>query len=157
MKGVKLFMTSLTELKEQLIELLRQVGVHLEEDKLMIVSRGFPHLVPFRPGILYVYTFKFNGEYLKIGKAGKKSRARLQHHHYNPASSPSNLALSLLLDVTMKEYNITNEDVGAWIKNNVERVDIEIDEDAGVFVQNYIEAALHCMFRPKYEGFESQR
>ncbi|QAY66352.1 hypothetical protein [Paenibacillus protaetiae] len=144
-------------MKEQLLDLLKQVGVTLADHKLLVKHRGMPHEVPFKGDKLYVYTFKFDGQYLKIGKAGKKSKARLQHQHYSPTSSASNLALSLLQDENMKKYNITNENVGAWIRNNVERVDIEIDEDAGVFVQNFIEAALHCMFKPKYEGFESQR
>ncbi|MFC4596870.1 hypothetical protein [Cohnella hongkongensis] len=150
-------MSSLLDMKEQLYHLLRQVGVHLGEDQLVIQDRGKPHVVPFNENKLYVYTFRFGVEYLKIGKAGKKSKARLQNQHYNPASSQSNLALSILQDKSMERFNLTNENVGIWIKNNVDRVDIEIDENAGVFVQNFIEAALHCMLKPKYEGFESQR
>ncbi|MNL42699.1 hypothetical protein D3C87_1651690 [compost metagenome] len=150
-------MNSLLDMKGHLLHLLGQVGVQLEEDKISIINRGNPHIVPFSADKLYVYTFKFASEYLKVGKAGKRSKARLQSHHYNPASSQSNLALSLLQDNEMKKYNLTKENVGLWIKKNVERVDIEIDECAGVFVQNFVEAALHCMLKPKYEGFESQR
>ncbi|NOU94888.1 hypothetical protein GC093_16905 [Paenibacillus sp. LMG 31456] len=150
-------MHSLREVKPKLLDLLNQVGKGIGENQLTIIDRGRPHLLSFNEKKLYVYTFNYNNVYLKIGKAGNKSKARVIGHHYNPASSQSNLAKSILSDESMKIYNLNENSVGNWIKNNVDRVDIELNAEVGVFVMNFIEAALHCMYLPKYEGFETQR
>ncbi|MOA62855.1 hypothetical protein D3C78_1884020 [compost metagenome] len=52
---------------------------------------------------------------------------------------------------------LRNLSIGDWIKNNVERIDLEIDATLGVFTLNLIEAILHCLYLPRYEGFKSQR
>ena len=104
-----------------------------------------------------VYTFNYKGNFLKIGKAGPKSKARFVSQHYNSKSAASTLAASILSDIDMKYQGITAENVGDWIKCNCRRIDILIPADMGIFTLELIEAALHYKYEPKYEGFDSQR
>lgn len=57
----------------------------------------------------------------------------------------------------MQIYELTDDTVGDWIKKNVDRIDIEVNESLGVFTLNLIESIMHCLYEPKYEGFEAQR
>jgi len=104
-----------------------------------------------------VYLFKYGDKYLKIGKAGPNSNARFTSQHYNPNSSQSNLAKSILNDPDMDKFNLDNENVGNWIKQNVQRIDILIDSSLTIFVLELFESFLHCKSKPKYEGFQNQR
>ena len=104
-----------------------------------------------------IYTFQRDNRFFKIGKAGRKSDARFRSQHYNPHRANSNLAKSLLDDPEMAPFNLNENNVEQWIRNNIRRIDILIDQDAGIFVLNFLEAFLHCKFKPKYEGFEKQR
>ena len=104
-----------------------------------------------------IYTFQKDGEYLKIGKAGPNSDARFRSQHYSPNRAKSNLAKSLLDDPDMAPNNLGESIIAEWIKNNIRRIDILIDSDTNIFVLNFLEAFLHCKFKPKYEGFENQR
>ena len=123
-----------------------------------VIDRGKPHVPKsLEKGTMGVYTFLFNDEFLKIGKAGPSSNARFSSQHYLPKSSQSNLSKSLLMDETMKEYGITEDNVGDWIKNNTRRIDILLDKDLGIFALELIEAALHYKYEPRYEGYNNQR
>jgi len=62
-----------------------------------------------------------------------------------------------LNDPDMQHYNLNKENIKDWIKNNVVRIDIILDESLGIFVLNFLEAFMHCKLKPKYEGFDSQR
>lgn len=57
----------------------------------------------------------------------------------------------------MQNYELTDDAVGDWIKRNVDRIDIEINESLGIFALNLIESIMHCLYEPKYEGFAAQR
>jgi hypothetical protein len=57
----------------------------------------------------------------------------------------------------MKDKDITENNIGDWIKNNCRRVDILLDWDLGIFSLELIEAALHYKYEPVYEGFVTQR
>ncbi len=123
-----------------------------------IIDRGIPHTPKsLEKGTMGVYTFLYNDEFLKIGKAGPSSNARFTSQHYLPRSSQSNLSKSILMDETMKVYGITEENVGDWIKNNTRRIDILLDKELGIFALELIEAALHYKYEPRYEGFNTQR
>ena len=74
-----------------------------------------------------VYTFWYEGRFLKIGKAGPNSNARFLSQHYNPKSARSTLAASILMDENMQDIGITENNVGDWIKNNCHRIDILIE------------------------------
>ena len=123
----------------------------IEKESYKIIDRGVPHKPEsLEDGKMAVYMFKYGDEYLKIGKVGSKSNARFLSHHYNPKSSGSNLARSLV-----KYDNIEEKGVGDWIKNNCRRVDILLDEELDDFALELVEAILHYRFRPKYEGKNS--
>ena len=134
------------------------LGRVIDNDKIKVIDRGQPHKAPKLPdGKMAVYTFIYNGEFLKIGKAGQNSGPRYTSQHYNPGSAQSNLARSILGDEAMRGMGITEENVGEWIKSNCRRIDIEIDADLGAFTLELVEAILHYKYTPKYEGFDSQR
>ena len=57
----------------------------------------------------------------------------------------------------MDKFNLNNENVGNWIKQNTQRIDILIDSSLPIRVLDLFESFLRCKFNPKYEGCESQR
>ena len=130
----------------------------ISESQIYVQDLGCPHGPKGLPkGKMAIYVFQFKGHFLKIGKAGPNSDARFRSQPYNPNSSQSNLAKSILNDPEMNHYNLDTENIKNWIKNNIARVDIILDESLGIFVLNFLEAFLHCKLKPKYEGFGSQR
>lgn len=130
----------------------------ISRDQYEIIDRGVPHKPSsLKPGKMGVYTFIFQGQFLKIGIVGANSNARFLSQHYNPKSAASTLAASLLTDSEMDKYGFDENTVGDWIKANCRRIDILIDSDISVFARNLIEASFHYRFEPKYEGFKTQR
>ena len=150
-------MIKIGEIKK-FIEIVKYADIIISEDQLKIIDRGCPHLPSgLINGMMGIYIFELNGVCLKIGKAGEKSDARFRSQHYSPKSSQSNLAKSILTDSNMKNYGLDEDNISDWIKNNTRRIDIFIDSKLGIPVLNLLEAYLQCKFKPKYEGFESQK
>lgn len=148
----------MNELKEKIMAVVKMAGTNISEDQLLIIDRGVPHQPDGLPKDCFgIYSFEYNNEFLKIGKAGLNSNPRFRSHHYSPNSSQSNLAKSILNDYDFYSFNLTNNNVGDWIKKNVRRIDFIIDVTLGIFVLNLIEAFLHTYLNPKYEGFKSQK
>lgn len=58
-------MDLLTEIKPFLFKMLNEVNVYPREDQIKITDRGNPHKCTFVDGKMYVYTYRYNGEYLK--------------------------------------------------------------------------------------------
>jgi hypothetical protein len=134
------------------------VGVQLGENQLQFFDRGCPHHPTGLPqGKMGIYIFEYNKDFLKIGKVGHRSGPRFLSQHYNPRSSRSNLAKSILNDNEMARLNLNEMTVGPWIRQNIHRYDVLLDASLGVFVLNLFEAFLQCRFHPKYEGYEEQR
>lgn len=134
------------------------LGKSIDNEKYEIIDRGTPHKPKALPrGMMGVYTFFYEGKFMKIGKAGPKSSARFLSQHYSPKSANSTLAKSILTDKRMQDKGITERNVGDWIKNNCRRVDILLNLDLGIFTLELIEAALHYKYEPIYEGFATQR
>ena len=143
---------------DEFLKALTLAGVTLEKTSIMVDDLGCPHIPRGLPkGKMAVYTFQRDGKYLKIGKVGPKSSARFKNQHYGPHRAKSNLARSLLADADLAMCSLSENNIDQWIRNNIRRVDILIDERTDIFVLNFLEAFLHCKFRPKYEGFESQK
>jgi len=134
------------------------LGRRIDTAKYEIVDLGVPHTPK---GLLYgkmgIYTFSYQDQFLKIGKAGTNSGARFLSQHYNPKSANSTLAASLLKDSDMSVFGIDEANVKDWIKYNCRRIDIVMDSSLGVFALGLVEAVLHYYYEPKYEGFNSQR
>ena len=143
-------------------EIIREVssvlGKPIDRMKYEIIDRGIPHQPKaLSSGMMGVYTFWYEGKFIKIGKAGPKSGARFLSQHYNPQSAKSTLAASILADKRMQDKGIFDSNVGDWIKNNCRRIDILLNSDLGIFALELIEAALHYKYEPIYEGFKTQR
>jgi hypothetical protein len=101
-----------------------------------------PHRSPALPaGAAAVYVFALSevagqnapcGAHtvLKVGKAGPNSEARFKYMHYNPASSQSNLAKSLLSHPILWPWlgieGLTITSVGDWIRTNLDRANFFI-------------------------------
>lgn len=135
-------------------------GVELPEGVIAIEKLAAPHVPPTRlpPGKMAVYVFSNGPDVLKVGKVGAKSQARYTSQHYNPRSAMSTLAASILAD--RERLNLRHVDeaaVGSWIRQNVDRVNLLMDERVGVPILSLLESFLHCRLKPRYEGFKSQR
>jgi hypothetical protein len=105
---------------------------------------------------VYVFIMDSDGVCLKVGKVYKNSNARYFSQHYNPNSSNSNLATSLLYD---NDYNkkIPHGMEDDWIKDNTQRINIIFPVEKEIFTLNLCEAFMQALLKPKYEGFASQR
>ena len=115
-----------------------------------------PNSLP--PGHMAVYSFFWKGQCLKVGKVGSNSNARYLSQHYNPKSSMSNLAASLLkASQEMGLQDLDEHNVGDWIRERTDRVNFILPSKVGVPVLNLLEAFLQCRLNPRFEGFESQK
>ena len=141
------------EIKNLIIEASRLVGAPLEYEKdFEIKYQPINHKpVALPQGKMAVYTFVYNGNFLKIGQASANAGARYRNQHYNPNAANSTLANRLINDP--ENSSLVNEDnVKQWIKENCERYDVIIDKEYGKFALNFIEGMLHYKYKPKYEG-----
>ena len=146
------------EFKDIIVAVSSALGQPIDLDEIEIIDRGVPHTpANLKPGTMGVYTFLYKDQFLKIGKAGPNSNPRFSSQHYNPGSSSSCLADSILEDPDMTVHNLTVKSVGKWIKQNCRRIDILIGAGLDIFTLELIESSLHYKYKPKYEGFSSQR
>jgi hypothetical protein len=157
---------NLSALSQALLDDFRKVvvlarGVSLSPAALSFDSLPAPHTPPpaLTNGNASVYVFIWQEKCLKVGKVGPKSHARFTSQHYSPSSSQSNLAKSILADrEEMRLHNLSESNVGDWIKTNVDRVNFILDvAECGIPVLNLLESFLQCRLQPRFEGFESQR
>lgn len=133
-------------------ELSAKLGYPITSDDYVIEDRGCPHKPNALPkGKCGVYMFFYNGEAMKIGKANIRSKARFKSHHYG-FNAKSSLAKSLVADTAFATLGVGRENAGAWIKENMHRVEIIISGDCGDAATELIESVMHYAFRPRYEG-----
>jgi hypothetical protein len=70
------------------------------------------------------------GTVLKVGKVGPNSGARFRYMHYNPGSSNSNPAKSLLAHPVLWPWlgiqRLTVDSVADWIRGSLDRIDFFI-------------------------------
>ncbi|MBN8571316.1 MAG: hypothetical protein J0M18_16970 [Ignavibacteria bacterium] len=143
------------QLVDDFIKVCNLSNIKLEKDELIIesISDETSHKCKKLPdNCMAIYIFKTKNEYLKVGKVGPKSRARYLHHHYNPKSSGSNLAKSILKDSSFISDFEAIKDVKNWIIRNTIRTNIIVKANKGSLFLNLFEAFLHCRLKPKYEG-----
>ncbi len=123
----------------------------IELSDIEMIHLDAPHSpTSIAKGKMAAYIFSFNDEILKIGIVGAKSNARFLSQHYNPNSSQSNLAKSILND-NQFPARISDSEIKDWIKNNCCRINILISEDKGMHLIRLLEAFLHLRFAPRYE------
>jgi hypothetical protein len=113
-----------------------------------------------------VYCFDYEGIWLKVGKAGPNSGPRWISQHYNPASAPSTLAFSLvkyghfatvehpsLPGLRQRLENVHPDDIGSWIRQHTNRVNLLIRADMGREGLARLEAIAHRFLKPVFEGY----
>ena len=150
----------LTALLDDVRKVVVLAGVPLPPAALSFETLPAPHKPPsaLPSGKMAVYVFVWNGRCIKVGKVGPKSQARYTSQHYSPASSNSNLAKSLVAGhEKLGLSGITEANVGAWIKANVDRVNFLLSAEYGIHVLTLLESFLQCRLNPVFEGFNSQR
>ena len=116
-----------------------------------------PHALPQGNQVVYVFSLALPGSaVLKVGKVGPRSNARFVSQHYNPNSSRSNLAKSLLRHQEMwRQLGIATLDeatVGDWLKTHTARDHFYLDADQSKLLLNLLETFLHGRLRPLFEG-----
>jgi len=134
-------------------------GITISENDILIETLLAPHRPPslLPNGKMAVYIFFWNEKCLKVGKVGQNSNARYTSQHYNPRSSNSNLAKSILLGKDKLGLpSVSETNVGAWIKSNTDRINILLDSRHGIPALTLLESFFQCRLRPYFEGFESQ-
>lgn len=148
--------TLLDEVKkvmEYVEQVSAQLGQPITKGDYYIEDLECPHNKPknLPKGYAVVYMFAYNGEWLKIGKANSKSKARFTSHHYG-FNAKSTLAKSLVADPSMQQYGITQDTARAWIEHNTYRINILVKAVMGKAATELIESIMHYQFRPRYEG-----
>ena len=120
--------------------------------QLLTWSAGLESHIPVHlpKGYAAVYIFKYNDQYLKIGKASQNSNARYQSQHYHPKSCNSNLSKSLLNDVEMKDI-VSRDDPGTWLRENTTRFNLLIPDTIDKNFVHFAEAFFILKCNPKFE------
>lgn len=113
-----------------------------------------PHKAGGLPiGKMAVYAFFLNGQALKVGKVGANSDARYRSQHYNAKSAGSNLARSILAKPAgIGAAGVTHANVGDWIRQNTDRVNLLVPETLGDSMLSLLESFLHVRWKPIFEG-----
>ena len=150
-------MSLIAEFDEIVLNTFKLLGKPIDTRKYIIVDRPTPHNPEkLPPGMMGICTFWHDGNALVVGRAGSKSNSRFYSQHYNPKSSQSNLAASLLSDISMSHLRISEASVCGWIKKNCRRIDILLDANFGTIVLERIKASLVEKYNPKYERRTAQ-
>jgi hypothetical protein len=127
---------------------------------------GRPHMSSALPsGWQGVYGFRYDGTWLKVGKAGPKSAARWVSQHYNPRGAMSTLAFSLvkyghfattehsaLPRLQPKLRTVFPDEIGEWIRRNTTRVNLLIRSEMGTAGLSRLESIAHRLLQPVFEG-----
>jgi hypothetical protein len=126
----------------------------IRPDELKVEFLGAPHRPPssLPAGKMAIYAFWWNGQWLKIGKAGPNSGPRYISQHYT-GSAMSTLSGSLANDTRM--YDVLGFDrqrPGDWIKKSTCRVNILVSSNRHKELLSLLETFLHARLRPIYEG-----
>ena len=139
-------------IKADFVQVAALAGIILRFEEVECESLMAPHKPPkgLPKGRMAVYAFCTSDECLKVGKVGKNSHARFTSQHYNPDSSGSNLAKSLLNDKT--KQGLDRENIKAYIMQNTTRYHFFLDATQPSALLSLLEAYLQCRLHPVYEG-----
>ena len=112
-----------------------------------------------------VYVFLMNEQIcFKVGKAGAKSQARWNSHHYNlDATTKSSFAKSFIngknkiksyfTEIQQNEIdNLNSNNIKIWIRLNMSRIEFKISSVESPFVLNFLEAFIMFKLKPIFEG-----
>ena len=145
------------QIRLDFLRVARTAGIDMQPDAICVEILQMPHKPPscLPNGKVAVYIFSTNNCVLKVGKADKNTKARYTYQHYNPRSSNSNLAKSILNDgARWQGHSLTEANVGKWIKKNTDRVNFLFDATVSKkkWVLNLLEVFVQCRLEPIYEG-----
>jgi len=151
---------NLDNLISDFIKVAELSGFSIVRKDILHERQTAPHKPNSLPGNYFaVYVFslpEFENQVLKVGKVGPKSNARYLSQHYNPNSSMSNLAKSLLSSNFFRENKIekpTEGNVGDWIKENTDRENfLFLDKPNTQALVNLFEIFLQSRLKPRFEG-----
>jgi hypothetical protein len=144
------------------IEFLEITGIKVEA---IFLPKGALHQPSSLPaGMQGVYVFFTDAICFKVGKAGPKSKARWNSHHYNlDESTPSAFTKSIVKNrPKFKSYfsdsqhseidHLKKSNIGDWIRNNISRIEFLLPEKEGRYALSLLEALVQFRLKPKYEG-----
>ncbi|QXE92805.1 hypothetical protein KP001_09915 [Geomonas subterranea] len=115
-------------------------------------------------GTCGVYVFLTDTQCLKVGKAGGKSKARWNSHHYClDETTPSTLPKSILRHKNVikkffppeahREIDVLSKiSIQDWIKNNLSLIEFVIEDSGDKFALSLLEALAQYSLKPVYEG-----
>lgn len=135
------------------------------EVSAVYMPKGTTHIpTTLQNGMCGVYIF-LSGKYcFKVGKAGAKSKARWNSHHYNlDDTTPSTMPKSIVKNKEkFKTYfssemgdaidKLNKSNIQAWVKENLCRIELLIPEQEDSFALNLLEALAQFHLRPIFEG-----
>lgn len=119
-------------------------------------------------GMCGVYAFLGEKCCFKVGKAGPKSKARWNSHHYNlDETTPSTLPKSILRNKerVKQEFpaeihstidELTKSNIQQWMRNNTSRLEFLIQHDGDMSTLNLLEAIAQYRLKPIFEGKSAQ-
>lgn len=129
------------------------------------MSKGQTHNpTSLRSGMCGVYVFMSEKCCLKVGKAGPKSKARWNSHHYNlDETTPSTLPKSIIKNKNKFKQLFPSElhheidtldrsNVQDWIKKNMSRIEFLMADTGDAFALNLLEALAQYRLMPLFEG-----
>lgn len=161
---------ALAELVKGLLDAARAAGSPAQLGQISEEFLPAPHRPPraLPPGKQALYWFCSEGRALKVGRCGPNSGPRYTSQHYNPRSSQSNLARSILRSrelivplVPAEERAaiglLTEDNVGAWIKRHTARSNLLIDADVSQLTVNLFESWIQQQLNPVFEGPSRRR
>jgi hypothetical protein len=143
-------------------EFLQITGISVEANFLSMGASHQPSSLPI--GMQGVYVFLTDAHCFKVGKAGPKSKARWNSHHYNlDETTPSAFTKSIVKNKPkFKEYfahsqhseidQLEKGNIGDWIRSNISRIEFLLPESEGRYALSLLEALVQFRLKPKYEG-----
>lgn len=154
------YLLNVKTIRAILAELAKLAGLTYSPDLVTIEIAVARHRRPttLPSGKMAIYMFFHRGICLKVGRAYANSKARYVSHHYDPKSSRSNLAKSILKHRYDYEFIPSGSaHIGKWIENNMDRINILLLDDLGTYYLSLVEAFFQCYLQPRYEGFKKQK
>jgi len=115
-------------------------------------------------GMCGVYVFMNESCCFKVGKAGAKSKARWNSHHYNlDETTPSTMPKSIMKhkERFKRQYPsakhqeidaLSKLNIQSWIKNNMSRIEFLIEDNGDSFALGLLESLAQYRLKPIFEG-----
>lgn len=129
------------------------------------MEKGHTHCpTMLQAGMCGVYAFTTETHCFKVGKAGPKSKARWNSHHYClDETTPSTMTKSIMKHkVKVKAFfpqpkhaeinALSKETIQAWVKNNLARIEFLMPMQSDNFALGLLEALAQYRLKPIFEG-----